>query len=442
MEKLKRKVSVVVLCLAIVSSSWPFGGGVGVCFAGEFSNSGEGKAGASASKEEERERFALVIGNAKYNDVPELSNPLNDTKDMNKALKRLGFKVTHLLDIASRRKMTEAVRKFGDQLAQSANAIGLFFYAGHAIQINGVNYLIPVKADIRVEADVEFETFDVNYLLRTMSQAKNCMNIVILDACRNNPFARGFRGTWGRGLATMRSPTGSTIVFATSPGENAEDGSGRNGTFTKHLLEHIETPNLTIEQMLKRVRLGVHDETKGQQIPWMESSQLGDFCFAGCLDQAAMELESRRLAEEKLKAKIAEEQERHDRELSAMLAERLSLEKKMIEGVGKPQDAESLEKIKKEQAALAEQRKLLKEEQDRINKQKEQLAQQKKTSSGLKEEISRLKKEQEKFEEERKKIVHAQPEPKDKSLPAKQAQKVEITTGVKTVKPIMPSIGF
>ena len=148
-------------------------------------------------KEETPTRFALVIGNAKYKNIPTLVNPSNDAYDMKQALAQLGFNVAYLSDARNRRVMTEAVREFGNNLMRHPNAVGLFFYAGHAMQINGVNYLIPVDAIIKGEADVEFETLNVNYLLQTMDMAETQMNIIIMDACRNNPFARSLARSMG-----------------------------------------------------------------------------------------------------------------------------------------------------------------------------------------------------------------------------------------------------
>lgn len=441
MRSLKKKIWVTMICFVYLLAPIGWDKNPGLCNSAELVKSKDDKNRAIAKKKDERSRFALIIGNGNYADVPALSNPINDTKDMKQALKRLNFKVTHLLDVKNRRKMTEAVRKFGENLAENSDSIGLFFYAGHAMQINGINYLIPVEGVIKSETDVEFETFDINYLLRTMNQAKNSMNIIILDACRNNPFARGFRGAWDRGLATMDGPTGSTIVFATAPGKNAEDGSERNGTFTKHLLKHIETPELTIEQMLKQVRLGVHDETQGKQIPWLESSQLGDFCFAGCRDQKAIELDVMQ-AEEKL-AKLAAEQEKlaqkqaaYDQKQAAILAERALLEKKEAKIKAKdtkqPQDQAALAKIHKEQAEQAKQRQLLKEQQQR-------LSQQEKTAS---EQRKELQLEKDNIEKERQELARLRKEAEEQRHLDQEARKVDVAMKKQNRKRVMPAIGF
>src|SRR5688572_9000706 len=174
------------------------------------------------------ERVALVIGNSAYKESA-LANPVNDAQDVAKALEGLGFKVI-LKRNAGTREMRQAIRDFGTALRR-AN-VGLFYFAGHGVQVRGSNYLVPVGADIQSEADAEDLSIDASYVLRTMEDAQTKVSIVVLDACRNNPFARGFRST-SRGLGQMSAATGSLIAFATAPGSVAADGIGRNGTYTK-----------------------------------------------------------------------------------------------------------------------------------------------------------------------------------------------------------------
>ena len=219
-------------------------------------------------------KTALVIGNGEYQDAP-LANPVNDATDMAQALRDLGFDVMALTN-ADRQTMREAIREFGEKLKKGG--VGLFYYAGHGMQIKGQNYLIPVKADIKAADEVEDESIDANSVLRKMETAGNDVNIIILDACRNNPFARSFRSA-EQGLAKMEGPVGSIIAYATAPGSTAYDGSGRNGLYTSHLLKAIKTPGLTIEEVFKHVRVAVRDETQGQQIPWESSSLTGNFQF-------------------------------------------------------------------------------------------------------------------------------------------------------------------
>ncbi len=219
-------------------------------------------------------RTALVIGNSDYSIAP-LANPVNDATDMAATLERLGFQVDLRLNL-DRRGMRSAIREFGNKL--KAGGVGLFYYAGHGVQVEGRNYLIPLAAEIRAADEVVDEAIDAGLVMRKMESAGNPVNIVILDACRDNPFVRDFRSL-ERGLAKMEGPLGSLIAYATAPGDTALDGEGRNGLYTKHLLAAMTEPGLSIEQVFKRVRNGVRRETGGEQIPWEESSLTGDFYF-------------------------------------------------------------------------------------------------------------------------------------------------------------------
>ncbi len=220
-------------------------------------------------------RTALVIGNSAYLRGP-LKNPANDARDMAVALKRVGFDVTILTD-ATQSQMENAVRDFGTKLRQGG--VGLFYYAGHGVQVAGENYLVPVNAVIQSEGDVKYGSVNAGLVLAKMEDAGNGLNIVILDACRSNPYARSFR-TANEGLAKMDAPTGSLISYATAPGSVASDGTGRNGVFTRHLLENMEEPGLPISEVLMRVRQGVVKETGKKQVPWEASSLIGQFYFA------------------------------------------------------------------------------------------------------------------------------------------------------------------
>lgn len=227
-------------------------------------------------------RTALVIGNGAYKTAP-LKNPTNDAQDMADALRGMGFDVTLKLN-ATHREMEEAVRAFGVKLKQGG--LGLFYYAGHGVQVAGENFLIPVDTKVDAEADVKFGALNAGMTLARMEDAGNDMNIVILDACRTNPFARSFRTT-EQGLARMDAPKGSLIAYATAPGRVAADsgGTGRNGVYTGFLLRHMRTPGLKVEEALKRVRADVVLATKDKQVPWESSSLIGDFYFLPSKDQ-------------------------------------------------------------------------------------------------------------------------------------------------------------
>ncbi len=307
-------------------------------------------------------RYALVIGNGDYTHVAPLNNTLNDARGMRSKLVALGFSVSYLEQAKDRRSFVEAVHTFSDSLMRRPQSVGLFYYAGHALQLNGENYLIPTDVIIRNEADVEFETFAVNQLLQYLDQAKNAMNIVILDSCRNNPFARGFRGESSRGLAPLDSPSGSIVIFATAPGDVASDGNGDHGTFTKHLLEYIDQPGLTIEQMLKRVRSGVLEETYGRQTPWETSSLQGEFCFAGCADLDT-------IVEDRLQS----EKERLTREREALRAQREALERAQAEAARTQRNQTGLEEARRAQADMAAQRRRLEEERAALENEREYL---------------------------------------------------------------------
>jgi hypothetical protein len=172
--------------------------------------------------------------------------------------------------------MVEAVREFGSLLKKGG--VGLFYFAGHGVQSKGRNYLIPLGASLDAEGDLEFEAMDANMVLAQMDDAGNRVNIVVLDACRNNPFTRSFRSA-SRGLAQMDAATGSFLAYATAPGSVAADGDGRNGIFTKHLLASLKNPESKVEEVFKRVRVEVARETGNKQIPWDASSLTGDFYF-------------------------------------------------------------------------------------------------------------------------------------------------------------------
>jgi len=221
------------------------------------------------------QRLALVIGNGAYRSAP-LRNPVNDATDMATALKRLDFAVTLKTD-ANQRTMDNAIRNFGKQLRQGG--VGLFYYAGHGVQVKGQNYLIPIGSRIETESDVKYEAVDAGRVLGKMEDAGNGLNIIILDACRDNPFGRSFRSS-GRGLNKMDAPEGSILAYATAPGKTAFDGEEkRNGLYTAKLLKHIMTPGVPIELFFKRVRRDVHKDSGKKQIPWTESSLIGDFYF-------------------------------------------------------------------------------------------------------------------------------------------------------------------
>ena len=227
-----------------------------------------------ASHASER-RVALVIGNSAYKVGP-LKNPVNDARAMSKALGELGFDVSRKEDL-SQPEMKAAIREFGAKLRRGG--VGLFYYAGHGVEVRGENYLIPVDAAPESVEEIEYEAVDAGFVLAQMESAGNGMNIMILDACRDNPFARSLR-SMSKGLAKMSAPVGTIIAYATAPGSVAIDGgSTGNGVYTKELLTLMRTPGLAIEEVFKRVRIAVSRRTRGKQIPWESTSLMGDFYF-------------------------------------------------------------------------------------------------------------------------------------------------------------------
>lgn len=222
-------------------------------------------------------KVALVIGNGNYTGTSPLPNPPADAKLMAQSLRDVGFEVIEKVDLG-RRDMLRAIVEFGDKLEEGG--VGLFFYAGHGIQVGGANFLVPVDADIKREEHVEAEAVDVNSVLRTMDAARNRLNLVVLDACRNNPFARSFRSAGG-GLAQIKAPSGTLIAYATAPGQVAEDGKGNNSPYTTALAKAMKVPGLTAEETFKRVRIDVSASTSQRQTPWESSSLTGDFYFGG-----------------------------------------------------------------------------------------------------------------------------------------------------------------
>lgn len=220
-------------------------------------------------------RVALVIGNGAYETAP-LKNPVNDARDVAEALRGSGFDLIYKENL-DQNGMKRAIREFGRKIQNGG--VALFYYAGHGIQVKGDNFLVPVDAKVQTEEDVEYETVDAGLVLAQMDSAKTSVNIVILDACRNNPFARSFRSATN-GLAQMDAPSGTLIAYATAPGSIASDGGlARNGLYTQELLKVISTPNLSIEEVFKRVRISVRGLTQGKQTPWEASSLTGDFSF-------------------------------------------------------------------------------------------------------------------------------------------------------------------
>jgi formylglycine-generating enzyme required for sulfatase activity len=227
----------------------------------------------SAFAQQKEQRVALVIGNAAYKSSP-LKNPVNDARAIASQLKSFGFDVT-LKENLKIREIGSTYREFRTKIKPGATA--LVFYAGHGIQVKGQNYFPAVDAEIDAEEDVPLQSLNLGTLLENMEEAKAAVNLVFLDACRDNPFARRFRSA-SRGLAKVEAASGTLIHYATKPGSVAADGDGNNGTYTEALLAQLSSP-LPVELMLKQVTNVVVTKTKGKQEPWVEGSLRGDFYF-------------------------------------------------------------------------------------------------------------------------------------------------------------------
>lgn len=234
-------------------------------------------------------RIALVIGNSSYRTAP-LKNPVNDASAMAERLKQLGFTVM-LRENTSFTQLVESMREFSVRAA--SHAVRLVFYAGHGIQSKGRNYLVPIDADVQSEDEISTKSADVGELVDRLGGIKHGINIVILDACRINPFSAGvivgpdgrrikFRGATAPGLAPLDAPVGTLVAFSTAPNGVALDGANeKHSIYAKHLLANLSTPGIAVEQLFKKVRIGVAEETGRVQVPWESSSLTAEFCFKG-----------------------------------------------------------------------------------------------------------------------------------------------------------------
>jgi len=258
-------------------------------------------------------RRALVIGNSSYGFVSPLKNPANDAKAIGEELKRLGFEVVAALDLP-RAQMLEAIHAYGDFLARE-KAVGVFYYAGHGLQLAWRNYLVPVDAKIGKLEDIQAKCVDVNSVIEGIAKAANPMNVVILDACRENPFPEVKLEQ--KGLSQLDAPQATLLAYATAPGNLASDGDGANGLYTEYLLKEMQVPQAKIEDVFKRVRLAVRRKSNGQQLPWESTSLEDDFWFIPppALQKIALE------EAERQRAALAAERERQERIAKAQQAE-------------------------------------------------------------------------------------------------------------------------
>ncbi len=242
---------------------------------------------AATQKHELPKRVALVIGNSAYKHTSQLKNPINDANAISATLAGLNFQVIKGIDL-NRKGLESKIREFSKKLSNAQ--VGLFFYAGHGLQVDGTNYLVPIDAKVETEDDLDFELVAFRKLLARMER-KASTNLIFLDACRDNPLARnlarnmGTRSTAiGRGLAKVETGLGTLVAFATQPGNVALDGKGLNSPFTESILKHIGTPDLDIALMMRRARREVLKATNGSQVPWTNSSLTDSFYFLPSLN--------------------------------------------------------------------------------------------------------------------------------------------------------------
>ena len=231
-------------------------------------------------------RVALVVGNSNYRYTAPLANPVNDAKLVAETLRRIGFKLVGggpVLDV-DKAQFDAAVQQFGSELTGAE--VGLFYYAGHGVEVRGANYLVPAGAKLGREADIDFQMLNASLVLRQMEGAGTKLNIAVLDACRDNPFGGSFRSP-SRGLAPMQAPEGTIIAYATQPGNVAEDGDGANSPFAAALASVLPRPGLEAAEAFNEIALKVKKDTRGRQLPWLAHSPIeGKFYFAGGVGSA------------------------------------------------------------------------------------------------------------------------------------------------------------
>ena len=349
------------------------------------------KSEASTPTGEKKERrIALVIGNSDYQHVVRLSTPGNDAKDMCEQLRSLAFETTCRLDMPTRRALKDAIYDFAREL--NKGGVGVFYYAGHGVQYRGDNYIVPTGALVRVQADIEDEALGLSYLMENLAEAKNSFNMVILDACRENPFGTARKPGTG-GLADVDAPPGTMVVYATSPGKVAFEDDSRNGIFTGQLLKKLQIPGIDAENLIKQVIVAVQEETRRkfhvEQNGWYKTSYTGRFCFAGCEDSqmtqdlARIKREKDSL-EERAKQLVADNLE-SQKKIKALEAQARSvqeeLRKRTEEGSHAPTDKEDAEvaKLRQQLEQLSQSNRELANQARQLDLEREELGRLRKT---------------------------------------------------------------
>jgi outer membrane biosynthesis protein TonB len=356
---------------------------------------------AAASAAAER-RVALVIGNSAYKHTPALANPKNDAAAIAGVLRRLGFEVEVQTDLG-KSELDAALRRFGDRLEGAQ--VALFFYAGHGMQVNGLNYIIPIDARLAKERDLSFETVEMGTILKQMEAVKRT-NLIFLDACRDNPLARnlarsmgpGRSGSVGRGLAPIDASTGTLISYATRDGSFADDGAGRNSPYTTALIGLIDQPGLEVGLMLRRVREQVMRNTGERQVPWEYGSLLGEFYFAGApaAAPAAVPAPALAAAPAAAPAPAPPPEEKKDKNIAEIFSSLFGAKKKEEPAPAPAVAAPAPAPAPQPAVDIEAEKKRLADEAERLRREKEQL-----------EQIKALRAEQERVEQERQKVEAA-----------------------------------
>ncbi len=255
------KKIIIILCIFIYSIN-------------AFANVSERALKLKLKEMAQEQRTALIIGNSKYKHKY-LKNTVNDAQAVKTFLENRGFDVMYLIN-SNKVQMEKAIKKFGNKIKKGG--VGLFYYAGHGAEVEGKNYLIPLNANIESEDDIGYYSVGLDLIIRKLDRANNRLNIVILDACRNNPYERSFSRSGSGGLSALQDANGMYIAYATSPNATASDGDGENGLFTEILLSNMSKTD-ELDRVFKNTRREVKEKTKGKQRPWTSSSVDGDFYF-------------------------------------------------------------------------------------------------------------------------------------------------------------------
>ncbi|MDD3059159.1 MAG: caspase family protein, partial [Sphaerochaeta sp.] len=299
------------------------------------------------------DRYALVVGNGAYEKTTKLANPVNDAGDVADMLSDLGFKV-RLETNTTLSRMEGAVREFSKEAREAKASTTLFFYAGHGVQYEGINYLLPVDADIQRDYELRSKALSMDMVTSALEDTKSGFNLVMLDACRDNPFASGRGGS--RGLGVMGGGTAeSMVVFATAPGSVAQDGDGRNSPFTAALKQHLATPDLEVRQLVAAVSRSVQDMTRGMQIPWVNTSFTGQFFFLTAQQQLVKaETDVKQLQGElaALEAEITKRQSAISAETDTFARQQLQLEQQRAKALenSKRLEVQRMEQIRQQAA--------------------------------------------------------------------------------------------